>query len=43
MCILNSANKGTKSSYGPTFDDIGLKATLEAARSFTIAPKRKSG
>ena len=30
--ILNAANKGTKSSYGPTFDDIGLKATLEAAK-----------
>ena len=24
--ILNAAKKGTKSSYGPTFDDIGLKA-----------------
>ena len=30
--ILNAAKKGTKSSYGPTFDDIGLKATLEAAK-----------
>ena len=30
--ILNAANKGTKSSYGPTFEDIGLKATLEAAK-----------
>jgi CO/xanthine dehydrogenase Mo-binding subunit len=29
--IKNAAQKGTKSSYGPTFDDIGLKATLEAA------------
>lgn len=31
--IMNAAQKGTKSSYGPTFDDIGLKATLEAAKS----------
>ena len=30
--ILNAADKGTKSSYGPTFEDIGLKATLEAAK-----------
>ncbi|MFZ1725043.1 MAG: xanthine dehydrogenase family protein molybdopterin-binding subunit [Albidovulum sp.] len=29
--LLNAAKKGTKSSYGPTFDDIGLVATLEAA------------
>ncbi|MCB2094233.1 MAG: xanthine dehydrogenase family protein molybdopterin-binding subunit [Rhodobacteraceae bacterium] len=29
--LLNAARKGTKSSYGPTFDDIGLVATLEAA------------
>jgi CO/xanthine dehydrogenase Mo-binding subunit len=28
----NAAKKGTKSSYGPTFDDIGLIATLEAAK-----------
>ncbi|MDE3080524.1 MAG: xanthine dehydrogenase family protein molybdopterin-binding subunit, partial [Paracoccaceae bacterium] len=31
--ILNAARKGTKSSYGPTFDDIGLLATLEAAKA----------
>ncbi len=30
--IKNAAKKGTKSSYGPTFDDIGLMATLEAAK-----------
>ncbi|MDH5798012.1 MAG: molybdopterin-dependent oxidoreductase, partial [Paracoccaceae bacterium] len=30
--IKNAAKKGTKSSYGPTFNEIGLKATLEAAR-----------
>ena len=30
--ILNSAQKGTISSYGPTFEDIGLRATLEAAK-----------
>jgi CO/xanthine dehydrogenase Mo-binding subunit len=30
--IKNAANKGTKSSYGPTFDQIGLLATLEAAK-----------
>ena len=30
--IKNAAKKGTKSSYGPTFDDIGLIATLEAAK-----------
>jgi CO/xanthine dehydrogenase Mo-binding subunit len=29
--LKNAARKGTKSSYGPTFDDIGLVATLEAA------------
>ena len=29
--LTNAARKGTKSSYGPTFDDIGLVATLEAA------------
>jgi CO/xanthine dehydrogenase Mo-binding subunit len=29
--LKNAAQKGTKSSYGPTFDDIGLKATLKAA------------
>ncbi|TMV81716.1 xanthine dehydrogenase family protein molybdopterin-binding subunit, partial [Thioclava sp. BHET1] len=31
--ILNAARKGTKSTYGPTFDDIGLLATLEAAKA----------
>ena len=31
--LLNAADKGTKSSYGPTFDQIGLKATLEAAQA----------
>jgi CO/xanthine dehydrogenase Mo-binding subunit len=30
--LKNAAKKGTKSSYGPTFDDIGLVATLEAAK-----------
>ncbi|WP_127900319.1 xanthine dehydrogenase family protein molybdopterin-binding subunit [Solirhodobacter olei] len=30
--IKNAAKKGTKASYGPTFDDIGLLATLEAAK-----------
>lgn len=30
--LKNAAQKGTKSSYGPTFDDIGLRATLEAAK-----------
>lgn len=30
--LQNAAQKGTKSSYGPTFDDIGLKATLDAAK-----------
>jgi len=31
--LKNAADKGTKSSYGPTFDQIGLKATLEAAKA----------
>ena len=31
--LLNAAKKGTRSSYGPTFDDIGLEATLEAAKA----------
>ena len=31
--LLNAAKKGTKSSYGPTFDEIGLVATLEAAKA----------
>ncbi len=30
--LKNAAKKGTKSSYGPTFPDIGLVATLEAAK-----------
>jgi len=30
--LKNAATKGTKSSYGPTFNDIGLTATLNAAR-----------
>jgi CO/xanthine dehydrogenase Mo-binding subunit len=31
--LKNAARKGTKSSYGPTFDEIGLVATLEAAKN----------
>ncbi len=31
--ILNAADAGTLSSYGPTFNQIGLKATLEAAKN----------
>ncbi len=31
--LKNAARKGTRSSYGPTFDDIGLVATLEAAKA----------
>ncbi len=31
--LKNAAKKGTKSSYGPTFTDIGLVATLEAAKN----------
>ncbi len=31
--IKNAAQKGTLSSYGPTFNDIGLVATLEAAKA----------
>ena len=30
---INAAKKGTKASYGPTFEDIGLAATLEAAKN----------
>ncbi|MBC7740544.1 MAG: xanthine dehydrogenase family protein molybdopterin-binding subunit, partial [Candidatus Saccharibacteria bacterium] len=30
--LKNAARKGTLSSYGPTFDDIGLVATREAAK-----------
>jgi CO/xanthine dehydrogenase Mo-binding subunit len=31
--LKNAARKGTKASYGPSFDDIGLVATLEAAKA----------
>ena len=31
--LKNAAKKGTLSSYGPTFNDIGLIATLEAAKN----------
>ncbi len=31
--LKNAARKGTRSSYGPTFEDIGLVATLEAAKA----------
>ena len=31
--LLNAADEGTKAAYGPTFPAIGLKATLEAAKS----------
>ncbi len=31
--LINAADKGTKSSYGPTFEAIGLRATLEAAKA----------
>ena len=31
--LKNSARKGTKASYGPTFEAIGLEATLEAAKA----------
>jgi CO/xanthine dehydrogenase Mo-binding subunit len=31
--LKNAAKEGTKSSYGPTFDRIGLVETLEAAKS----------
>ena len=31
--LKNAARAGTKSSYGPTFNEIGLVATLEAARA----------
>ncbi len=31
--LLNAADKGTVSSYGPTFNEIGLVATLEAAKA----------
>ena len=46
--IKNAATKGTLSSYGPTFDDIGLMATLEAAKkhphySAPLAPGQGRG
>jgi CO/xanthine dehydrogenase Mo-binding subunit len=31
--LKNAARKGTLSSYGPTYNDIGLVATLEAAKA----------
>jgi CO/xanthine dehydrogenase Mo-binding subunit len=31
--LKNAAKKGTRSAYGPTFDEIGLIATLEAAKA----------
>ncbi len=31
--LKNAAQKGTKSSYGPTYDDIGLIQLLEAAKA----------
>ncbi len=31
--LLNAARKGTLSAYGPTFNEIGLVATLEAAQN----------
>lgn len=31
--LKNAAKKGTLSSYGPTFNEIGLLATLEAAKA----------
>ncbi len=31
--LLNAARKGTLSSYGPSFNEIGLVATLEAAKN----------
>jgi CO/xanthine dehydrogenase Mo-binding subunit len=31
--LINAADKGSKSSYGPTFEAIGLRATLEAAKA----------
>ncbi len=30
--LMNAARKGTLSAYGPTFNEIGLVATLEAAK-----------
>ena len=31
--LKNAASEGTKSAYGPTFQQIGVKATLEAAQA----------
>ncbi|MDH3666121.1 MAG: xanthine dehydrogenase family protein molybdopterin-binding subunit [Paracoccaceae bacterium] len=31
--LKNAASEGTKSAYGPTFPQIGVKATLEAAKA----------
>ncbi|MEQ8903257.1 MAG: xanthine dehydrogenase family protein molybdopterin-binding subunit [Roseovarius sp.] len=31
--LMNGADEGTRASYGPTYPAIGLKATLEAAKS----------
>ncbi|MGR3652208.1 MAG: xanthine dehydrogenase family protein molybdopterin-binding subunit [Roseovarius sp.] len=31
--LMNGADEGTKASYGPTYPAIGLKATLEAAKT----------
>jgi CO/xanthine dehydrogenase Mo-binding subunit len=33
MRLKNAAREGTKSSFGPTYNRIGLRETLEAARS----------
>ena len=46
--LKNAAKKGTTASYGPTFDDIGLIATLEAAQEHphyksTLGPNQGRG
>ena len=46
--IKNAAKEGTKSSYGPTYGPIGIRATLEAAKnhphySAPIAPGKHRG
>ena len=48
MRIMNAAKEGTKSSYGPTYGPIGIRATLEAAKnhphySAPIAPGKHRG
>ena len=48
MRIKNAAKEGTKSSYGPTYGPIGIRATLEAAKnhphySAPIAPGKHRG